>query len=101
MSENYEQLLVRATTATEKAESVKILTKILADKGGRDFISRLDRKNGESCIEILDHVSRYPQLVPLNLSWLPGSVRTHGQQYGEADVVRHLVDAGRNPQTTA
>lgn len=57
MSEDYQQLLVEATTATDRAESIRTLVKILADDGGKDFISRLDRKDGELCIEILDQVS--------------------------------------------
>ena len=99
MSEDYQQLLVKATTATDRAESVAILAKILADRGGRDFISRLDPKDVESCIEILDHVSRDLRLAPLNLSWLPGFVGTRGQWGGKAEVFRHVVDVGRNPQT--
>ena len=70
MSEYYPQLLVEATTATDSAQSVRVLTEILASEGGRDFISRLDRKDGEPCIEILDRVSPNPYLVPHGLSWL-------------------------------
>lgn len=58
MFEDYQQLLVDATSAADKTESVRILAKILAGEDGRDFVSRLDLKDGEMCIEILDHVSR-------------------------------------------
>ena len=60
MSEGHQQLLAEATTATDRAKSIRVLAKILADDGGKDFISCLDRKDGESCIEILDHVSQHP-----------------------------------------
>ena len=58
MFEDYQQLLADATNATDKAESVRILAKILAGQDGKDFVTRLDPKDGETCIEILDHVSR-------------------------------------------
>lgn len=57
MSEDYRRLLVEATTTTNRVESIRILIKLLADNGGKDFISRLDHKDGKACIEILDHVS--------------------------------------------
>lgn len=57
MSEDYQLLLVKATTATNRTESIGILAKILANDSGKNFVSHLDRKDGESCIEILDHVS--------------------------------------------
>ena len=57
MSEDYQLLLVKATTATDRTESIGILTKILGEDSGKNFVSHLDRKDGEPCIEILDHAS--------------------------------------------
>ena len=71
-AETPKQLLVEATTATDSAQSIRVLTQLLANKGGRDFISRLDRKDGEPCIEILDRVSPNPHPVSPGLSWLQG-----------------------------
>ena len=69
MSEDHHrQLLTQAIDANDKAESVGILARILADKGGRDYILRANRQDAESCIEILDYVSRGLHLVPLCLS---------------------------------
>lgn len=74
MTESYQQLLVKATSGPDKAESVRILANILSTKDGRDFILHLDHKAGESCIQILDKVSRDSCLVPLNLSRFPGPI---------------------------
>ena len=68
MAENYRQLLAQAISASDKAESVKILAKILAGEGGKGFISRLNRKDGEQCMEILDQASGCFGLVDLGLS---------------------------------
>lgn len=55
MSEAYQKLLAEATSATDETESIRILAKILVDEGGKDFVSSLDPKDGETCIKILDH----------------------------------------------
>ncbi|KAF9647913.1 kinase-like protein [Thelephora ganbajun] len=55
MSEDYRQLWGKVTCTTDKAESVQTLAKILADEGGRGFISHLTQEDGELCVEILDH----------------------------------------------
>ena len=46
-----------ARTATDEAESVRTLTKILSSKEGRTFVFNLDPQDATFCIEILDHVS--------------------------------------------
>ena len=58
MAKNYQRLWNEVTHAIDEAKSVRILAEILVDKEGRTFISRLDRKDAELCIEILDYVSR-------------------------------------------
>jgi hypothetical protein len=68
MSGDHRQLLAQATSSSDKAESVRILAQILDNEGGKDFVSRLGREDGESCIEILDHVSRRSSLVYPGLS---------------------------------
>ena len=58
MPKNYQRLWKEVTSAIDEAKSVRILAEILVDKEGRAFISRLERKDAELCIEILDRVSR-------------------------------------------
>jgi hypothetical protein len=58
MAKDYGQLWHGATTTTDESKAVRNLVAILSDKEGRSFISRLERKKAELCIEILDHVSR-------------------------------------------
>ena len=59
MVKDHQQLWEDITTSRTayEAKAVPTLIEILADKEGRDFISRLERKDAESCIEILGHVS--------------------------------------------
>lgn len=57
------KVLAEAISKPDKAESVVALARILATEDGRDFVSRSDRKDAESCIEILDYVSPNPCLV--------------------------------------
>ena len=47
------------THAIDEVQAVQTLAEILADKEGGVFISRLDNKDAELCIEILDCVSRH------------------------------------------
>ena len=56
MAKGYQQLWKDVTNATDEAKAVRTLAGILANKEGRTFISRLGRKDGELCIEILDRV---------------------------------------------
>ena len=57
MAKDYQRLWNDVTHAIDETESVRILAEILVDKKGRAFISRLERRDAELCIEILDHVS--------------------------------------------
>jgi len=54
MVEDYQQLWKSITSGTNEPEAVRVL----ADKGGRDFISLLGRTEAELGIEVLDRVSR-------------------------------------------
>ena len=58
MAKNYQRLWEEVARGTDEAKSVRTLAGIVADKEGRAFISRLERKDAELCIEILDHVGR-------------------------------------------
>lgn len=58
MAKDYEQLWKGATGVVDKVRAVQTLGEILADPEGRVFVSRLDGKGAELCIEILDQVSR-------------------------------------------
>ncbi|KAF9647778.1 kinase-like protein [Thelephora ganbajun] len=55
MPRDYGRLWKDVPDATDEAKAVRILAEILSDKDGRDFISRLEPKDAELCIEILDH----------------------------------------------
>ncbi|KAF9644736.1 kinase-like protein [Thelephora ganbajun] len=54
-AKDYERLWKDVTNTTDKGKAVHTLAEILSDKEGRNFISRLRRKDAELCIEILDH----------------------------------------------
>lgn len=100
MYKNHQQILARATSSIARAESVGIWPEVSVDEGGRDFTSRLGRKEGESCFEFLNRVSLGSHLVLLNLSWLSVPFETQAQRYREADSPSRVVDIGRNPWTT-
>ena len=62
MAKDYQQLWHRINMIDE-ARAIRNLTEILVDgnkldEAGRDFISNLDPKDVELCIEILDRVCR-------------------------------------------
>jgi hypothetical protein len=60
--------VVSASASGDEGKAVQILAKILLDKEDRASISKLERKDAELCIEILDHVSR--DLHPLPSRYL-------------------------------
>ena len=62
MAKDFRRLWKDATNTIDQAKAVRILADILVDKEGRVFISRLERKDAELCIEILDYVSCDPHL---------------------------------------
>ena len=64
MSKDYGKLWGRVANTTDEGKAVRTLAEILADKEGRAFISHLGRENAELCMEILDHVSCDPYLLP-------------------------------------
>jgi hypothetical protein len=64
MDKDYRQLWKDVTSATDEANAVRTMAEILTDWEGRTFISRLERKEAELCIEILDHVSCDLHLFP-------------------------------------
>ena len=60
----YRRLWEGLTITTNEAEAVRDLAEIVADKGGKDFILRLERDEAKLCIGILDRVSRELRLPP-------------------------------------
>ena len=66
MAKDYQRLWKYVTSAADETKAVRTLAQILVDKEGRDLISRLERKEAELCIEILDRVSRDLDLSPLS-----------------------------------
>ena len=70
MAKDYQRLWKEVASAIDETKSVRILAEILADKEGRAFISRLERRDAELCIEILDHVCRDLYAFPFGrLRW--------------------------------
>ena len=49
---------------TDESKAVRTLADILADREGRTFVSRLERKDVGLCIEILDRVSHNLRPLP-------------------------------------
>lgn len=61
---DFAELWTRVTRTPDKAEAVRTLAEILAQRKGRTFISRLEHKEAELCIEVLDYVSYNLHLLP-------------------------------------
>ena len=101
MPKDYYWLWERATNNTDGAEAVRVLTEILADKDGRSFISSLGRDQAESCIRILDHVSRDLCLPPSPAQMVSSGYRgVQPQNLREECVPRHVEETCRTPRTT-
>ena len=64
MAKNFQRLWKDVTNSTNEAMAVRALADILADREGRAFISSLDRKDAEYCIDILDRVSHNLHIQP-------------------------------------
>jgi len=58
MTRDYQQLWERVASATDEAQAVQTLAKILTDKDGRVLIRRLGSSDAGLCIGILSNVSR-------------------------------------------
>ena len=103
MAKDYQRLWKDVTSTSDEGKAVRNLADILLDKDGRTFVSNLARKDAELCIEILDHVSRDPYLLPSPQSQMvsSGHRRAQPQNSRETDFLRHIEEVGRNPWTTA
>ena len=64
MAKDYQRLWKDVTGTKDEGKAVRTLAEILEDKEGRSFISNLERKDAERCIEILDRVSPDSYLLP-------------------------------------
>jgi hypothetical protein len=69
MAKDYGKLWKDVTATAGEGEAVRILVEILLEKEGRAFISHLERKKAELCIEILDHVGSRSGSVVYHLRW--------------------------------
>jgi len=76
MAKNYQRLWKGVTSTIDEAKAVRTLAEILVDKEGRAFVSRLERKDAELCIEILDHVCRDLYWSRLSAQMISGHRRT-------------------------
>ena len=102
-AKGYQRLWNDVAHANDEAKAVQTLAGVLADKGGRTFISRLDREDAELCIEILDHVSRDVHLIPPFAPQMvsAGPRVTQPQDCREAGLLRHVEKTRWMPRTTA
>ena len=104
MTKEYQRLLEDVTNATNKAEAVRALAKIVVDKSGRAFILGLDPKAAKLCVETLDYVSRDPRLCfPLSSPHvvMSGHHRAQPRNRREGSFLHHVEKACRAPRTTA
>ena len=84
MVKDYRRLWKDVTNTIDEARAVRTLADILADKEGRTFISRLEHKDAELCIEILDRVSHDLHLLPFRcLRWSLQGIAEHGLKPAE------------------
>ena len=98
VAKDYQQLWKDITSTSDKSKAVRTLADILLDKEGRSFISNLERKDAELCIEILDHVSRDPYLLPSPPSQMvsPGPCRAQPQNRRETGFLHRIEETRWN-----
>jgi len=84
MAKDYRRLWEDVTSTNDEGEAVRTLAEILRDKEGRTFISNLERRDAELCIETLDHVSHDPYLFPSRrLRWFRQGLAEHNLKTAE------------------
>ena len=104
MAKDYLQLWKEVASATDEGKAVRTLAEVLVDKEGRAFISCLERRDAELCIEILDHVSRDSHFLPirrLRLSFLSGYQKAQPQNGREACFLCHVEETCCIPRAAA
>jgi len=78
MAKDYRRLWGDVTSTNDEGKAVRTLADILLDSEGRVFILRLACKDAELCIEILNHVSPDPYLLPpRRLRWFRQGLAEH------------------------
>ena len=94
MAKDYQRQWQDITDTIDEAKAVRILAEILVEKEGRTFISSLERKDAELCIEILDHVRCDMHLFPLSPSQMisAGHRRAQPQKHRETGLLRHIAE---------
>jgi len=92
MPKDYQQLWRGVANATDQDAAVRILTEMLNDTEGRSFASRLERNQGEVCIEILDHVSRELRLPQFAVYIFSTGDHKVQPQTRRAECLRHHVE---------
>jgi len=102
MTKDYKQLWKDVTHAIDEVQAVQTLAEILADKEGGVFISRLDSKDAELCIEILDCVS-CDLYMPLSSAQVVSSGHrgARAQTRREAGLLRYVEKTCWSSRTTA
>jgi hypothetical protein len=84
MAKDYRRLWEDITSTSDEGKAVRTLAEIVLDEEGRSFISNLQRKDAELCIEVLDLVSRDPYLLPSpRLRWFRQSLAEHNLKTAE------------------
>jgi len=94
MARDYQRLWKDAISTRDNAKAIQALSDGLVEKEGRVFFSRLDGKEAELCVEILDDVSCDPHSshLPLPQTDSLGRCRTRPQTYQEACSLYHLQE---------
>jgi len=94
MAKDYQRLWKDAISARDKAKATQALSDGLVEKEGRVFFSRLDGKEAERCVEILDDVSCDPHSpnLPFTQTNSLGRCRTQPQTSQEAGSLYHLQE---------
>lgn len=102
MSEDYRRLWKDVADTIDETKAIRTLSAILADKEGNTFVSRLERKDAELCIEILGRVSHDKHLLPFRrLRWFVGYRVVQPRTRRETGFLCHIEKTCRMPWTTA
>ena len=95
MAKDFQRLWKDVTGAEDEAAAVRALAEILVQKDGRAFVSRLENKYTDFCIDLLDRVSHdlhtQPPLTP-RIVW-PGYRNTRSQNPRETGFLCHTEKA--------
>ena len=102
MAKDFQGLWKDVTGAEDEAAAIRALAEILVEKDGRAFVSRLEHKYTDFCIDVLDRVSYYSRIQPPLTSqtiW-PGHRNTRSQNHRETGFLCYTEEACRVSRAT-